>query len=249
MQRTVTDAFEIYGPAGTGPFLFTCEHASARVPAPARSSAADRPWLETHWGHDIGGRSLGRELVRLTESRGIFARFSRLVCDANREPEHPDLIRAHTEGHPLSFNLALTEGERRRRILAYHEPYHQAIDVEVARHVAGRGSELLLLSLHTFTPVWEGQVRPMDIGVLFSDHDALAEGLAGELEREGLRTALNEPYSGKEGLIYAAARHGAKHRVVYLELEVNQALLGSPAAVRRVARRIAAASSRLRRPG
>lgn len=246
MLTTVTDACEIFGPPGEGPLFITCEHASARVPAPLRTSAGDRPWLQTHWAYDIGVRTLGRELVRLTRSRGVFARFSRLVCDTNRAPDHPDLIRTQTEGHALSFNEGVSPRERERRIQAYHEPYHTAIAAGLGAQIAGRRGEVLLLSLHTFTPVWEGQARPMEVGVLYSSHEAVAARLAGELDREGFETAMNAPYSGRDGLIYSGARHGQAQRVVFLELEVNQALIGTPAAAMRVARRIAAATGRLR---
>ena len=36
---------------------------------------------------------------------------------------------------------------------------------------------------------------------------------------------MNEPYSGLDGLIYSARRHGRRHGVRYLELEINNALL------------------------
>ncbi len=205
----------------------------------------DRAWLRTHWGYDIGARTLSREIVRLTGSYGVLSRFSRLVVDANREPHHPDLIRRHTEGHHLSFNRTLSEDEVQRRIRRYHEPYHAAVDEGLRARLQSGTGDVLLLSVHTFTPVWNHRVRPMDVGVLFSPYEAVARRAERELQREGFETALNEPYSGREGLIYAAARHGESHQVVFLELEVNQSLTCTPARARKTARRVAAALTRL----
>jgi predicted N-formylglutamate amidohydrolase len=52
---------------------------------------------------------------------------------------------------------------------------------------------------------------------------------------------LNAPYSGKDGLIYAAKRHGSAHQIVYLEIEVRQDLIGSPESAGAIAERIARA--------
>ena len=245
MHHQTHDAYETFGAPTEGPFFVTCEHASKRVPAPLRTTALDRAWMSSHWGYDIGARTLSLELIRRTGSHGVMARFSRLVCDANREPGHPDLIRASTEGHALSFNQQLDDAEVSRRLAAYHAPYHAAIDEGLRARLRVEAGDVLLLSVHTFTPVWNHRVRPMDVGVLYAPYEALAQRLVGELEREGFVTALNQPYSGREGLIYAAERHGSNHQVVFLELEVNQSLTCTPARARATGKRVAAALSRL----
>lgn len=245
MQHTVHDAVETFEHPGPGKLFVTCEHASDRVPAPLRTNPLDRLWLKSHWGYDIGARTLSLELIRQLGGNGVLARFSRLVVDANREPWHRDLIRPATEGHRLSFNERLPTEEVERRIQRYHEPFHAAIDAGLRARLEAESGDVLLLSVHSFTPVWNHRVRPMDVGVLFSDYEGLAKRLSGELQREGLDTALNEPYSGRQGLIYSAERHGTGLGVVFLELEVNQSLTCTPARARKVGRRIAAALSRL----
>lgn len=227
-------------PVPAGPWLLTCEHASRRVPAPLRADADDRRWLATHWGHDLGARAVVRTLARRWGAPAVLARFSRLVVDANREPEHPDLVRVQVEGQPLSFNRGLDPGELDRRLRCLHGPYHAEVDRLLAQATTV-GQRPVVLSLHSFTPVWEGRTRPMEVGVLFDEHDELAEEAARRLEAEGFVTARNAPYSGKAGLIYAPQRHGRAHGLPYLELELNQALITRPAAARAVAARVARA--------
>ena len=65
------------------------------------------------------------------------------------------------------------------------------------------------------------------------------------MEEDGFRTALNEPYSGREGMIFAAHRHGENYGVLYLELELRQDLIDSLPRARRVGRRIADALAHL----
>jgi predicted N-formylglutamate amidohydrolase len=233
-------AYEICGdPAAAGPLVITCEHASAQIPEPLRASPADRPWLVTHWALDIGAATVARELVRLSGSMGLLARASRLICDLNRPPDHPEWILREIEGHELSFNQALGPAERERRRLTYFMPYHQAVDVLLSERLT-RGPLSQLLTIHSFTPKLGDEVRTMELGLLFDEqHVQRANKLASLLRHEGFVSALNEPYDGFDGVsIYSVWRHGTAHGVPYIEIEVRQDLIGTPARARAVAGRI-----------
>jgi len=239
------DSHEIYGFPGQGPFLLTCEHASNRVPAPLRTNRSDRQWLQTHWGWDIGARTVSREIIRQTGSSGVFSRFSRLVCDPNRAPDNSTLIRCAVEGAVLSFNEMLTIEEVDRRLQTYHAPYHAALDRLVTQRQKQAG-DAMLLSVHSFTPVFDNEERGMDIGVLFHPYEGIARRFADEIAAEGYKVALNEPYSARNGLMYAATRHGTSHNVVHLELEINQKLIGTTQGARKMGRELSRALGRLR---
>ena len=61
----------------------------------------------------------------------------------------------------------------------------------------------------------------MDVGVLFDREQDLAECLAAALAPLGV-VRLNEPYSGKKGLIYSAQRHADACDKRAVEIEVRQ---------------------------
>ena len=229
----IHDAYEIYGDPAAGPFLFTCEHATRRLPE-WEPEPADLRLLEDHWGWDVGAADLARELARLRGCAALLSRFSRLVCDPNRAPEEPSFVVTEVAGHALSWNRGVDAGERERRRARYFEPYHAAIDAALAQRAAAR-SPVRLCSIHSFTPVWDGAARAMEVGVLFDAHEVLARRVADALAREGFAVAENEPYSGMAGLIYAAQRHGRTHGVVYLELEVRNDLIATPERARALA--------------
>jgi predicted N-formylglutamate amidohydrolase len=130
--------------------------------------------------------------------------------------------------------------ERRRRRERYFDPYHDAIDRSVRARRA-LGTPVRLCAVHSFTPVFLGRARPMEVGVLFDAHDLHAWRLEGALADQGFETALNAPYSGFDGLVYSAQRHGRAHDLVYLELEVRQDLVDTREKAEAVARRIACA--------
>ena len=224
------------------PWVVTAEHASAALPWPLRASPADAATLASHWAFDLGVAEVVEELVEALPALGILSMVSRLVIDANRAPDHGDAIRRIADDHALSFNLDVDEAEHARRVATYHVPYHDAIDALArAQQRRARDDELRILSVHSFTPVLGVKPRWMEAGVLFDRHDALAERLADALRAQGFATALNEPYSGKDELIYAANRHGHSTGLRYLELELRQDLLATPDQCRDVARRVAVA--------
>ena len=241
----VEEASEVIGWPGHGRIVLSCEHASNRVPPPIRPSSEDEPWLATHWAYDIGAAELVREIVRNTGSVAVLSRFSRLICDANRDPADPTVIVPRIEQHALGFNEFISASERALRIDRYHKAFHHKVDELLERRL-DQGGDVTLVSVHTFVPMLYGLQRELDVGVLFNPYEAIAKRLARSLEARGLVTALNEPYSGRRGLIYSAERHGLHHQVIYLELEVNQALLSTPPKVYRVARLIAEALAELR---
>lgn len=231
------DAYEVAGRPRRGGVFFTCEHASNRVPHPWRPRPADRRLLAMHWGYDIGAAHLTRELAQQMHGLALLARFSRLLCDANRAPEDPTLVLRRTDDGDPSFNHRV---DLAARVARFHVPFHDAVDRLVAR-----SRPALLVSIHSFTPVFRGKARPMEAGVLFDRHDELSLSLVDALRAEGLRTEANEPYSGKDGLIYSAARHGGRHGLPYLEIELRQDLVAAQTHAHAVAHRVLRALRRV----
>jgi predicted N-formylglutamate amidohydrolase len=227
------DPVERIGTPRAGALVFTCEHASNRVPPPWRRSRADAALLLDHWGWDIGAAAVTRHLVARLGGAGVLSRYSRLLCDVNRAPDDPTLVLQRCDNALVSFNRRY---DRAERVARFHTPFHAAVDAAMA---AARPR--FLVSIHSFTPVFRGHVRPMDAGVLYDAHDAAAARVVDAMRVEGFTCAHNEPYSGKDGLIYSAARHGVRHDVPYLELELRQDRVGTPARAVAVAERVARA--------
>lgn len=225
------DAVEVIGHPLPGGLLFSCEHASNRVPAPYRPRPADRRLLADHWGYDIGARMLCHRLTHHAGTAAVLSRFSRLLIDPNRDPADPTLVlrRCGDEGEP-SFNRI---PDLQARVQRFHAPFHAALDAMIRQE-----KPRLLLSIHSFTPVYRGQKRLMEAGVLFDRFDEMALRWVETLRAQGIRTEANAPYSGKDGLIYSAARHGDTHSLPYLELEVRQDLIRSSRQVQGLARKI-----------
>ncbi|HEX4474546.1 MAG TPA: N-formylglutamate amidohydrolase [Polyangiaceae bacterium] len=222
MDVVLDEATEVASAGVSAAAVVTCEHASERLPAPWSWPDEDRWLVGTHWAYDLGARDFALEITRAIGAVGVLARFSRLLVDPNRTTDAVDLFRTTAEGKKVALNASIDADERARR-LALFDGYHAAVAGAVAASPAK-----IVFSVHTFTPVYEGAKRAVELGVLFDDEQALAEALAERLSRAGFVVALNEPYSGKSGLIYSAERHARSAGRRALELEMRQDLAVEP---------------------
>jgi len=221
------------------PLVLTCEHASEQLPEPWQWSASDLRLKGTHWAFDLGAAELTRELASATGAAAVLTRFSRLLIDANRPLEAPTLFRQNAEGKAVELNAQVepADAERRR---SYWRAYHDAVDRLVASSAA-----TVVLAIHSFTPVYEGKRRDFEVGVLFDHAQAEAERMAESMAQAGFAVRLNEPYSGKQGFIYAAHHHATRHAKQALEIELRQDLAVDSAARARLVEATARWSAQL----
>lgn len=234
------------GPAA----LVTCEHASERLPDGWRWPDGDARLRGTHWAYDLGAEELARALAAELGTVAVLARFSRLLADPNRPEDSPDLFRREADGEAVGLNRNIDADERNRRLIPWRA-YHEAVDAEIRATSAP-----IVFSMHTFTPVYEGTLRAVEVGVLFDEEEDLATTLRVALTSAGFNVAMNEPYSGKLGLMYSVDRHARRHGRRPIELEVRQDLAASEEAQHRVVqatapalRSFARARMRSGRPG
>lgn len=221
VARSQADAYEIYvGTGGEAPLIITCEHASNRLPSQWTWQPQDERLVDTHWAWDPGAADIVRELADDVGAAAVLSRFTRLLVDPNRPIDAPDLFREVCDGAPVALNLDISPSDRNRRIALLYQPYHDAIDTVIAE----RESELLL-AIHSFTPVYEGHQRSVDVGVLHCDQPELAARWRDLLAESGMDVRIDEPYSGGEGFMYSPWQHARVAGCPALELELRQDIL------------------------
>jgi len=100
---------------------------------------------------------------------------------------------------------------------------------------AHRGQPSWLLLLHSFTPLLQSQRRPWHLGLLYHRDARLALALKASLQAlpqtpvDALCIGDNEPYSGADGTDVALNRYGEALGLPYVELEIRQDLIATPA--------------------
>lgn len=213
-------------PGKPGGILLICDHASKAVPDGV-DLGIDPALLEKHIAIDIGAAPLTRALAARLEVPAILATVSRLVIDLHRQPDHPSLIPAVSDGHIIPGNERV---DRFDRIARFHVPYHRAI-----ASLIHDGRPSLLASIHSFTPRLEcggAGERPWQAGIL-SNRDRRAADLAvALLEKAGIVTGDNQPYSGRV-LNATLNRHGEAAGIPSLAIEIRNDLIHDNAGIAR----------------
>jgi predicted N-formylglutamate amidohydrolase len=230
-------AYETFNGAAATRLLFLCDHAANAVPGELGTLGLPEESFASHIAYDIGAAALTRALAARFEAPAILARWSRLVVDLNRGADDPTVVMRLSDGRIVPGNRDLDRKHVNERIARYHAPYHQAI-AERLLAAGAEGTVPVLISMHSFTPVWRGKARPWHIGVLWDRDDRLAHPLLERLAREGdIVAGDNEPYSGRleNDCLY---RHGTMNGLPHVLIEVRQDLIGDADGVARWAARL-----------
>ncbi|MCB1496945.1 MAG: N-formylglutamate amidohydrolase [Bauldia sp.] len=217
---------------GGGAFVVLCDHASNTVPRDYGSLGLPPDALETHIAWDPGALGVARRMSADLDAPLIWPKVSRLVVDCNRDPSAPDLIVQEGDGRPVPGNLNLTEAGRARRIQTVHAPYHAAIEAVIDRRLAA-GTATALIAIHSFTPIFYGEQRPWQIGVVFDEDLRLSSPLIGRLTADAaLTVGINKPYSPADRVYYTMERHSGGGRLPAVMIEIRNDEVATPAAQR-----------------
>ena len=199
--------------------FLTCEHASAYLPSPWKLTERDEHLNNTHWIFDIGVAPITASLASALKAPAILCQFSRIIIDSNRDTQADDLIVKYADEKIVHLNQNIDRAEYEKRVQNLYQPYHHAMH----RLLNQYPNIALLLSMHTFTPIWQGKKRPMEMGILFYQETELVRRLYQYLSDRNIKTALNQPYSGIKGM-FTGKKHGTERGLNLLALEIRQDL-------------------------
>jgi len=233
--------FDVSGRDAPSPFVIICDHASRRLPRALAFLGLPPAALATHIAWDIGALGVARTLAAALDAFVAWQRYSRLAIDCNRPLSSPDSIVTRSERTEIPGNANLSPADAAARAREIFDPYHAAIRSHLdARIAAGRPT--ILVSVHSFTPVFLDVARPWHCGVLFNRDVRLAEPLLRLLRAEpDLVVGCNEPYAASDLTDFALVHHGEARGIPCVELEIRQDLIpdDDPAAQSAWARRLA----------
>lgn len=213
---------------GPSPFLFTADHAGRRIPRALGDLGLPAHEFDRHIAWDIGIEAVTRRIASALDAASVYQLYSRLVIDCNRRPDVPSAFPEISEATRISGNQGLSAAEKARRRAAIFDPYHAAIEALIEARIA-RGQPTLYVAMHSFTPVYHGIGREMDVAVLYHRNPRLSHALAECLRAEGdLNVAENEPYKVGDETDYGVPVHAERRGLDYLEIEIRQDLITEP---------------------
>jgi predicted N-formylglutamate amidohydrolase len=242
-------AVRILRPQGASDFLLAADHAGRLIPRGLGTLGLDEVERSRHIAWDIGIAAVTEALAALLDATAILQAYSRLVIDCNRAPGHPTSIPAVSEITAIPGNKNLTGDDRAARRRAIFDPYHAALTGLLdERKAAGRRA--VLVAMHSFTPVFKGVSRAVEVGVLYHHETRLSRLMLELLRAEGsLTVGANEPYAITDDSDYTVPVHGEGRGLDHVEIEIRQDLIaasaGQTAWAERMARLLSEAEKRL----
>ena len=201
--------------------IVTCEHGGNDIPADFVSLFEGlRETLDSHRGYDVGALELARHFADAFEAPLFASTVSRLLIDCNRSQHNRTLFSSVTRSFSKLQRGAIVE--------RCYLPFRQPVEKFVAERVR-EGHRVLHLSVHTFAPVFDGELRHGDIGLLYDPGRAVESMLCHDWQRQlkrffpGFVVRRNYPYRGtSDGFVSTFRKRYSQEHYLGCELEVNQ---------------------------
>lgn len=218
--------------------MLTCEHASNRLPA-AFKKFVPADIQRTHRAYDIGALKVFRKLVKFTKPEfSCEGKFSRLFVDLNRTITNKSAFSEYYDAFEASDKSAAEKAKA--TATAYWKEYRENIEKFVMQNIGksskaagkknagNKGTAIVHLGIHSFTPVLNGKPRNTDIGILFDparpQERAYANVIKDEIKRlhPHMKVRFNYPYKGTSDGLTTSLRKKFGPRYVGIEIEINQ---------------------------
>jgi predicted N-formylglutamate amidohydrolase len=225
--------------SGASPFLFTCDHYGRLLPKKLGDLGLPESELVRHIAWDIGIAGVAERLAALCDAHLVAQRYSRLVIDCNRPPGVASSIPRLSEATTIAGNEALAAADIAQRRHEIFDPYHRRIDAIIDQRLQQK-RPTVLVSLHSFTPVYAGVKRPWHIGALYHRDTTLPPLLLRALRAEGdLVVGDNEPYAVSDLTDYTIPAHGEARGLLNTGIEIRQDLIADQSGEQQWAERLA----------
>ncbi|WP_299845653.1 N-formylglutamate amidohydrolase [uncultured Roseovarius sp.] len=230
-----SQAVEVLNPHGAGAALILCEHASNHIPARYDGLGLEAQARSSHAAWDPGARSVALLMSAALDAPVVASCVSRLVYDCNRPPEAEGAIPEISEKFEIPGNRNLSPADREERVATAYRPFCDAVQGVIAGRIAA-GRPTILITMHSFTPVYFDQARAVEIGILHDEDARLADAmLANAHLLPHRRIERNEPYGPADGVTHSLKIHGQSHGLANVMLEVRNDLLNTPDDERKMA--------------
>ena len=201
-------------------FVLSCEHGGKLVPERYKALfEGSREVLSTHRGYDPGALPLAKALAASWNAPLIYSEVTRLLAELNRSTHHPRWLSEWSRELDASERQALKEW--------LFDPYRDELRTLLQQRFA-LGHSVVHLSVHSFTPIWNGVPRRVDLGLLYDPRRPgerelcahWAQALRGRIPAWNVRR--NFPYLGAaDGLTTSLRRLYDQRDYWGIELEVR----------------------------
>ena len=228
LTSSEVDSVALENPTARSGIVLVCEHASSALPSSAGDLGLSAEALSSHIAWDPGALAIARRLSETLDGLLVHQRFSRLIYDCNRPPESPAAMPEKSEVYEIPGNRELSPAERYARTAALYIPFHDRVSSEIAR-LQKEGQRPVVVTVHTFTPVYFGKRRDVEIGILHDIDSRLADAMLDAASGGPYRVERNTPYGPEDGVTHTLRLHAIPQGFANVMIEVRNDLVGDAA--------------------
>lgn len=226
------EAAEIINPLGKAPIVLICEHASNFIPESLNGLGLESEAHDSHAAWDIGAYELACEMSKKLDAPLVASRISRLVYDCNRSPKSKNGVPSKSELIEVPGNRNLSDDDFNTRVEYVYEPLNKLISkaIETQQKVADSKQLSLpaIITIHSFTPVYFGEVRSVELGILHDEDDRLAKSMMIVAKQEtSLIAEFNSPYDVNDNVMHTINTHATEVGFLNVMIEVKNDLLSN----------------------
>lgn len=216
---------EVFNAAGRGGVLVLCEHASHHIPVQYEHLGLAVEDRRSHAAWDPGARAVALALATALDGPMVASKVSRLVYDCNRPPTAPSAMPEKSEVIEVPGNRNLSQADRDQRTQQVYAPFCTVVSDILAQRKS-QGLETAIVTMHSFTPVYHGTRRRVEIGILHDSDSRLADAMLAQATLLPQRLILrNDPYGPDDGVTHSLKEHGLRHGLANVMIEVRNDLL------------------------
>ena len=209
---------------GTAPrLLIVCEHASNHIPKSLNRLGLNAQVAKSHIAWDPGARGVALRLSEAFDAVLVEGTVSRLVYDCNRPPEADSAMPQRSEIFDIPGNHGLGERDREERVAKVYQPFAEALSNQIVKH---RATLEQMVTIHSFTPVFHGKPRDVEIGILHGRDPSFAQRMMSTIPAgRPYDVRLNEPYAASDGVAHTLDAHGAANALSSVMIEIRNDLI------------------------
>jgi len=216
---------DVINPQGKSDIVLVCEHASAFIPPEFHDLGLSPAARYSHIAWDPGALGVAQAMSAGLDAPLVVQHVSRLVYDCNRPPDAPGAVPEVSEIFPVPGNTGLTPTQRRDRAERFYVPFRDTTAAFISARIAA-GRPPVIVTIHSFTPVYQGVSREVEIGILHDADSLLADAmLAPRAAHAGHVVRRNDPYGPADGVTHTIIVHGVSRGLLNVMIEVRNDLI------------------------
>jgi predicted N-formylglutamate amidohydrolase len=217
---------QVVNATGSSSVVLVCEHASPDIPAVFDHLGLSPDLRKSHVTWDPGAMAVAQHLAQALDAALVAGAVSRLVYDCNRPPDAADAMPAQSEIVAIPGNVGLTQADRDARTKRYYVPFQTALAGQISTTKSP-----IIVTIHSFTPIYFGKPRTVEIGILHDTDTRLAHAMARTTaEHTDAKVVLNQPYGAGDGVTHTLKEHAVPAGHLNVMIEIRNDLIDTPTA-------------------